>query len=994
MADKLPAAVAPSPLLILSPPKKPPGRIYDNLRYLSPENIYRKIYGCYIRCDILEDKIFDAVVKLKDIKKHSVRNEANLIDTSVASSSAPASSTSTSGRTIDPIASSVVAVASSPVVVASTAGTIGNNSNMVGRAVNIVACNERKIRPINVRSPMPKFIVTKVTEKEMSTSKETVKFDIRNELNVVRSEKLPYDSLKTARKLMRKEISDAHLMVQLQRRKSLRIFNSKNDDTDATDSEADDLIDVIEYEDSEDGVDSDPNRWRSKRVDINGTDTHMQSTPKTKNSVESAGPIVTKPKTNNKKVEIKAKYILHRSTLLCAMDKDAQEKQMAAEELRSKTNAKKNSVCFTMAETTDFESEYEINGVQQRRKSQRQRQRQKTIAAVESEPERSHSFIKSATTRRPYVTDFDTDTDCEAFYGAKGPTRQRKPNKKYETQQSVKGLKNPPKSEVIKQKPPPASTTPNKPRRQYKPRKPKLPEKPKNTPTKAETSRKSSGRSKRTSAAKPNTSPPFDVVDEVKNATACEPLPSIYDFAPLAQLPNFNLVPYKKSCIGKSKSDVSTKIRTQDMLYTTAAKALRRYSCFVSSQAPIDLLRRVISQRETLFASERKSANQRGKRKGRGRRSASANKKRPNFTKKLLDSADFSSLIDIAQLNEINVNHAARDDDDDSGSDVGDIEQQLSVIRRGQHLGSLQTMSSPLAHLKLLKARRTTDLARKPKTEKRKLVEQIITCAPKPNLQHVNILTTTAPVAEINNYIPCTSTPSELTKLKTRSIERASKSRQPTSLSTANVSDTNTVSSSNTLGEKTEDLLAYEPKAKSDSCEAELVVEHVYDDDDIASPAYEPHVSNSCGENFQENVDYGAQQLSKTRVRTKRTRGRIRWSKPRKRPPIKYQQSPVADTAKISTSTTDITTSTSPKLNIDVVDANNGRSTLPPKILNSFQLQKIVAPAASRRGRKRKMDNQIAPMLTVKSVVQKRARYPRHEITKTVSLSIEPVNFQ
>lgn len=71
---------------ILSSQSQPSIRYEDSLntsmgssKRMSPVHIYQKIDGCYIRCDILDEKIFDAVVQLKDVHMHRSRYEANLI---------------------------------------------------------------------------------------------------------------------------------------------------------------------------------------------------------------------------------------------------------------------------------------------------------------------------------------------------------------------------------------------------------------------------------------------------------------------------------------------------------------------------------------------------------------------------------------------------------------------------------------------------------------------------------------------------------------------------------------------------------------------------------------------------------------------------------------------------------------------------------------------------------------------------------------------------
>lgn len=1063
VASELSSIVASLPPSLLSSPMEPSIRFEDILntstnssKRLSPVHIYQKIDGCYIRCDILDEKIFDAVVQLKDVHLHRSRYEANLIrarsnqrddetivrkkfcsartmqlrkemeklqqnndanvnDTDVPSAApinvelstnvqvgiillkfnlkkvkiilffprfqvhpsqdVPATKRLKKANARDlnkvlPDKSEKRRKRSSIVDIATT-----DESNVIA-----IASAERKVRPVHVRSPMPKFIVTKVTEKEKS--KETVKFDIRNELQIVRRGKLnnSFESLESARKMMRKEISDAHLMVQLQRRKSLRIFNAHDD----TDSETEGLATDGKGPNPDRDTNSELNRWRTNS---SGAGSSNQSTPKTIYTVKNVPPSDMRPKTNEPKMAVKTKIFLHRSNLLEACGKMSPHKRVIIETTQPRKAAAKKSAAVLMAETTDVESEYERNAADLQRKSQRQRQRsKKLIEAAESEPEIATK--KQTKSRRSYVTDFDTDTDGEAFYGGK-VKRRRQPNKKYQNESAQILTMTPSNIEANEEKPAAAPPTPKKPRREYKPRPRKAPQERTKSPAKTVRSRKSKATSKQETVVEITDAQKCETADEQKpNDAAVARLPSIYNFAPLGNVPDLNLIPHKKSCIGKSKSDVSMKIRTQDMLYSMTAKMLRRYSCFTTARPPIDLLQRVMSQRNTIFSTKRKSTSRRGKRKGRGRR-ATATKKRPDFTKKLLDSPDFSSLIDIARLNEINVGNSARGDDDDSGSDVGDIEQQLSVIRRGQHLGSLQTVSSPLAHIKLLNAGRTVQ-TRKSNTEKRKPFDRLITRVPLTNLKGMDLLLPMVAANEIKNDI--TPIPAESTK---KALTNATNGRQPTATTPANDSDTNIVFSGNTFGEKTYDSLACEPKAKNDSCEIELitvpneiVAAHIYDEDDIESPAFELHVSKIPGENIEENVSFGAQQLSKTRVRTKRTRGRIRWSKPRKRPPIQYH--PIEDTAPLSPTTSEPINSAPPQRD-DVVDSNKSADKLPPKILNSLQIQSVVPP--TRRGRKRKNDNGIAPIVTVKSVTEKRGRYTRQETTKTVSLSIEPVNY-
>lgn len=996
MADEFLADIFAPSRPISSPPPKSTNRFASTMNTptqmdmdmrTSPIHIYQKIDGCYIRCDILDAKIFDAVVQLKDVHMHRSRYEANLIraranrqsestintlarkkfrsayaieksriaiennansndnfngNNAIASTSNNSIRTKPTSATI--VNSHIRAHENNESTIADYASPFDSNENTIGSV-------ERKVRPVHMRSPMPKFIVTKVTEKEKS--KETVKFDIRNELKIVRKGGLntSYDSLKSTRKLTNKEISDAQMMVQLQRRKSLQIFNS-HDDTDATDSETDGL--------------------RTHNVEVS-----KSSGSKTIYTIRNVNTAESRTAKNDKKVEIKTKLFLHRSNILAACGKLSPHKRLIIEHTEPREVVKR-SAAILMAETTDVDSEYERNALNQRRKSQRQRQRsKKVIAAAESEPELiEHSSEKQTNTRRSYVTDvtdFDTDTDGEAFYSTK---RRRKPNKKYQDE-SPKESKN---KEANKKKAVATPSTPKKPRREYKPRQRKTPEERKKSPVKTTSPRKSRGRPKRNSVVEITDlkSSCEVVVEQESSISAVTPLPSKQN---LQNSQEFNSVPHKKTCIGKAKSDISTKIRTQDMLYSTVAKLMRRYSCYAGSRAPIDLLHRVISQRETLFASERKSVTQKGKRRGRKRKVTTAVKKRPDFTKKLLDSPDFSSLIDIARLNQINVDHPVRDDDDDSGPDVGDIEQQLSVIRRGQHLGSLQTMSSPLAHIKLLKAGRTVQ-TRKSNIEKRKPFETLITRVPLTNLKGMELLMPTVAANNITN---------EMIRPATVSTKNDDATNEQKTIFTfpANDKYPNTMCSSNTVDEKTNKLFTCESNAKDDSCEIELitvpsemVVEHVYDEEDIESPVFEPHVSNQFDEQFNENVDFSAQQVSKTRVRTKRTRGRIRWTKPRKRPPIKYQ--PCEDTL-----STDTITYTPPERNVDT-DRDEIVHKSPPKILNSLPIQRVVAPTT--RGRKRKNDTLIAPMVTVKSVTQKRGRYTRQETTKTLSLSIEPVN--
>lgn len=970
----------------LSSPPKPSVRFDDNLNTVlpvgkrsSPVHIYQKIDGCYIRCDILDEKIFDAVVQLKDVDRHRSRYEANLIRTRA---NRPSEDTARpivrkKFRSAQAVERSRLAAANNSSASANDSRSLANESIEIPTSNNVVTSDsnenvvtpiERKVRPVHVRSPMPKFIVTKVTEKEKS--RETVKFDIRNELKLVRKDRLntSFDSLKKARELVRKEISDAHMMVQLQRRKSLRIFNA-HDDADATDSDPDAF--TTNNAELNTIIGGDANRWRPNLIDA--TNVGSPSTARTVYTVRKVIPEYNRPKTNEQKMELKSKLILHRSSILEACGKIPAHKRVIIEQPQPHK--------ILPAETTDVDSENERNTTDKRRKSLRQRQRsKKVIEAAESEPELTSYMSQEQTkARRSYatdVTDFETDTDGEAILGVKSVKRRRQPNKKYQNESATES-KN---SASNKQSTSATTPTPKKPRREYKPRQRKTPEKPKASPVKAKTTRESRARTKQSTVDEISDSQkPHSVIEQEPSSSTVAPLPSTNHVTrpPLANMPVF-----KKSCIGKSKSDVSTKIRTQEMLYSAMVKMQRRYSCLGGSRAPVDILRRVISQREAIYAAKWKGTTQKGKRKRRGRRTTS--KKRPNFTKKLLDSPDFSSLIDIARLNEINVHRTTRDDDDDSGSDVGDIEQQLSVIRRGQHLGSLQTMSSPLAHIKLLKAGRSVQ-TRKTNTEKLKSSDRLITRLPLDNLKNINFLLPIVAANESNNGI--TFTPDELAK---KSIDDAPYDPKPTDIPAANDISSNIVftNNSDTFDEKANDPFTCESQAKDDDCEIEvihvpeppeMVVEHVYDEDDIESPAFEPHLSN--GENFQENTDFGAQQLSKTRVRTKRTRGRIRWSKPRKRPPIKHQPVDVATTASISPTDNALVDNEREKAAINK---------LPPKILNSLPIQRVIAPTT--RGRKRQIDTVIAPIITVKSVTQKRGRYTRQETTKTVSLSIEPVN--
>lgn len=1021
VGQPLPAATS------ASPQKQPPIRFEDFLMQLgkrsSPVHIYQKIDGCYIRCDILDEKIFDAVVQLKDVHMHRSRYEANLIRARANQRSESMINPSgvrkkfRSARAIDRSKSSDVAAVSAttndddvgdvtlPCVQAISQNAITTDipirpvpsspstSESRARANESVddkpssndssdqanGSVERRVRPMHMRSPMPKFIVTKVTEKDKS--KETVKFDIRNELKIVRQSNLnrSYDSLKNAQKLMRKEISDAHAMVQLQRRQSLRIFN--NDDTDATDSDADGLQTAYAGESNSNAV-AEPNRWRSSGAArcTDATEAHAQKTPKTIYTVRKINASELRPKTKEQKTELKTKLILHGSTILQSMGNIPPHQRVIIEKTPTKSPWKKTPAAVLMAETTDFESEYEQSTVDSRRKSQRQRQRsKKVIAAAESEPEFvTQSTKKQKKGQRSYVTDvtdFDTDTDGEAFYSAK---RRRQPNKKYQDE-STKGLKNSTSNTETNKKKSPA--TPKKPRRPYKPRQRKTPEESKKSPAKAASPRKSKAGAKQNPVDPiiDSQTPEATVQQEQSDATVT-PLPSIYNFTPIEQLPDLNAVPHKKSCIGKSKSDVSTKIRTQDMLYSMVTKMMRRFSTYSDSRAPIDLLERVMSQSNSVFTTQRKRGPQRGRRKKRGRRpTAASKKKRPNFTKKLLDSPDFSPFIDIERLNSFG--RESRDDDDGSeSSDVGDIEQQLSVIRRVQ--GSLQTVSSPLAHLKLLKAGRTTH-TRKSNAATQKPVEKLITRLPLTHLKGMDLL-----LSMTNNE-----------STSNKSIEGKSiDSRQSASMSLANNNDTNTISDNNAFAENANETFTCESKSKDNFCEievlnepSEMVVEHVYDEEDIESPAFEPHTSNSCSENFEEKVDCGVQQLSKTRVRTKRTRGRIRWTKPRKRPPIKYLPVVEDTPASYTSSTEDICMPSTPPERISRAEQSKAINKSPPKILNSLPMQRVVEPAT--RGRKRKMDNHLAPIVTVKSVTQKRGRYTRQETTKTLSLSIEPVNF-
>lgn len=1062
--------VAQSTPLLAKPPK--PSIRFDDVsmsllmsKRSSPVHIYQKIDGCYIRCDILDEKMFDATVQLKDVQRHRSRYEADVLRARAyqRDENAAVPVVRRKFRSAHAIANSKRAIGSgasgnesvcvhhmiskSP----STSG-IGNrtkffgvntnegrarvntdevrarvntdelrarvNTNEVRARVSMherpmvdnawvndsneisIGSTERRVRPMHMRSPMPKFIVTKVTEKEKFG--ETVKFDIRNELRMVRKNNLnaspSYDSLKSARKLMRKEISDAHQKVQLQRRKSLRIFNA-HDETDWTDSDTDGFLTYDVGLNSDGGTDSEPAPFHFHRASTSIANANKQPAPRTIYTVKRVTPATARPKAIEQKTELKTKLVLHRSSILSACNTISPHERLAIEQWQPKRVTKKSLPPVSMAETTDVDSEYERPAVDQRRKSQRQgRRTKKSIAAAESEPEFVSESPKKRS-RRSYVTDvtdFETDTDGEAFFGVTTEKRRRQPNKKYENDSTSVTKKSP-----KKRKSPAEPTTPKKPRREYKPRKRKSPEK--KTPDKPDTPRKPRGRPKKT--------PVVEIADSKKPkeapkqgrriARAAKPLPSIYKFKPLGRLPNLRSLPHKKACVGKSKSDVSIKIRTQDMLYSTAAKMLRRYSFFAGSRAPIDLIRRVMSQRDAVFASARKSVTQKGKRRGRKKRASTARKKRPDFTKKLLDSPDFSSLIDIARLNEVNVDHPVRDDDDDSGSDVGDIEQQLSVIRRGQHLGSLETMSSPLAHIKLLKAGRTVQ-TRKSTTEKRKPFEKLITRLPLAHLKGMDLLLPMVTAANENKKdVTCTITSTEPAK---KSLDVTSNGHQPMTTSPTIDLDPNTVPRSKAKGRRADELFANESTAKDDAeLNSEMVVEHVSDEDDIESPAFEPHVSNACSETFQETAeDFGAQQLSKARVRTKRTRGRIRWSKPRKRPPIKFQSSE-------DTSTTDMATSTTPPPSPPpsppppptppprppparkVIERNKDVNKTPPRILNSLPIQRLVPPTT--RGRKRILEEVIAPIVTVKSITQKRGRFTRQETSKTLSLSIEPVHF-
>lgn len=1016
---------------LLAKPTKPSIRFDDvsmNLlmgRRSSPVHIYQKIDGCYIRCDILDEKIFDATVQLKDVQRHRSRYEADVLR---ARANAAMPLVRKKFRSAHAIASSKNAIAGNASVSdsvnvhntisksPSTSG-LGNRTKFTGVSTNEVRARanqnsdsptvdnswmndsneipigstERRVRPLHMRSPMPKFIVTKVTEKEKS--RETVKFDIRNELKIVRNNNLnassSYNSLKSARKMMRKEISDAHQKVQLQRRKSLQIFNA-HDESDGTDSDTDGFLTNDAGLNSDGGTDSEPARWNFSRSDTSGTNANNQPGPRTIYTVKRVTPATARPKTNEQKTELKTKLVHHRSTILRSCNPISPHEKLAIERWQPKRVTKKNLPTVSMAETTDVDSEYERNTVEQRRKSQRQgRRSKKSIVAAESEPEfTSESPTRQTASRRSYVTDvtdFETDTDGEAFFGATPAKRRRQPNKKYEDDSTNVAKKSP-----KKQKSPAEPSKPKKPRREYKPRKRKSPEE--KPPDKAATPRKPRGRPKKTPVVEITESRESEEVPEQERIVpTAKPLPSIYNFTPLGELPDLASVVHKKACVGKSKSDVSVKIRTQDMLYSTAAKMLRRYSFFAGSRAPIDLIRRVMSQRDAIYSSARKSVTPKGKRRGRKKRASTARKKRPNFTKQLLDSPDFSSLIDIARLNEINVDHPVRDDDDDSGSDVGDIEQQLSVIRRGQHLGSLETMSSPLAHIKLLKAGRTVQ-TRKSNTDQRKPFEKLITRLPLAHLKGMDLLLPMVAAAnEIKKDITCTTAPIAPAK---KSLEVTSNGHKPMSTSPTVDGDTKIVPRSNTESKKARELFVSETTAK-DAVElitepSEMVVEQVYDEDDIESPAFEPHVSNSCSESFQETVeDFGAQQLSKTRVRTKRTRGRIRWSKPRKRPPIKFQN--FEDTSTTDINMTISTTPPPPPPERKVNDRDKNVNKLPPKILNSLPIQRLIAPTT--RGRKRRNENAIAPIVTVKSITQKRGRFTRQETSKTLSLSIEPVNF-
>lgn len=1034
LADEVASINRPS--IQLASPQKPSIRFDDTLmqlgKRLSPVHIYQKIDGCYIRCDILDEKIFDAVVQLKDVHMYRSRYEANLIrarenqrskstypfirkkfksaraldrskstdaidrmassntndvgevsdpigmgETSVANhvgevaQALPSSVNTNDGVEETAVGKSVTAVSGRKRELPAATSTSESRTVLVERSDRAIDCTpsrndgtelraitsiERKVHP-SMRSPMPKFIVTKVTEKEKS--KETVKFDLRKELKVVRRSNLSrsFDSFKTAQQLMRKEISDAHMLVQMQRRKSLKIFNA-NEDTDASESDADALTtNAAESNHDNRG----PRRWRfSGPPDANG-----RPTAKTIYTVQKVNASPSKTEKDGTR-RIKTKVILHGSKTLESCGIPLTKKMVIEDQPMPKSPkkiAKRASKAVVTAETTDFDSEYEPSAVDQRRKSQRQRQRtKKVIAAAESEPELvSQTPKKQTKSRRSYVTDvtdFDTDTDGEAFFSAK---RRRQPNKKYQTETN---------NETTKKKPP---ATPKKPRREYKPRQRKAPEEQNKSPAKSTRSRKSKADAIQSPATEIVATENLETgVVEEPNAPSVAPLSSISRFPPLENLPDLNSVPHKRSRVGKSKSDVSIKVRTQDMLYSMAARMMRRFSCYSGPIAPASLSQRVMSQSDSVFASARKTGPKRGRRKKRGRRPAK--KKLPNFTMKLLESPDFSTLIDIARLNE--VDRKARDDDDDSGSDVGDIEQQLSVIRRGQHLGPLQTVSSPLAHIKLLKA------GRKP-NETRKFPEKLITRLPLSQLKGMDLL---LPI--VNNEVSCTPS-----KKATDNVS-ISPNQKETSTSPTNDYDTITEPASNASGEQANEATESESKAKDDYCDievlnepADMVVEHVYDDEDIESPAFEPLMTDPCNENFEEKVDFGAQQLSKTRVRTRRTRGRIRWSKPRKRPPIKYQpiEDPPVDFA--SSSPDHIAPPSPPERLIEAADINR----LPPKILNSLPIQRVVAP--SRRGRKRKMDNHNAPIVTVKSVTQKRGRYTRQETTKTLSLSIEPVNY-
>lgn len=316
---------------------------------------------------------------------------------------------------------------------------------------------------------------------------------------------------------------------------------------------------------------------------------------------------------------------------------------------------------------------------------------------------------------------------------------------------------------------------------------------------------------------------------------------------------------------GKSKTDIDLRRETDLSL------ANRRHSCFVQERAPDDLVRNIISSSEVLLDYSQPENTTMAKRK-RGR----PKKQQPNHTQALLNTAAFK--MSPAKLNQMQQPIVS---DDDSELDIGNIEQQLSQLRRGSNLSALrmrkQSEIDGVYRRDTYSPQRSTTL-------------------------HIEILQSSDLLQSMTSIPPREEEIIDQHILSSTSSTVQIKDTSKSYLHADNDNDSNTVSSSNTLGEGDEHLIHIQKMESNFVIDSELP-DQIYDDDDIQSPAYEPVVTNS--QNDLTLVEFNEPKAQKPRVILKRTRGKPRWTRQRKKTTTQSRQSDASVPAVVVSTTID-----------------------------------------------------------------------------------------